>query len=83
MARVCKAHGKLAVIEFTDVGFDAIGKAHKQIHGGEHRRGSIAEKQIDEFLRANFADVRHSDLGLNNVWVAIGKRWKQSETNKK
>ena len=74
LARVCKPAGKLVVVEFTDKGFDVIATVLKQTRCTDHRRGSIAQNEIAEFLKAGFACVEHQSLGLNNVWTATRKR---------
>lgn len=74
MVRLVSDNGKLVLIEFNDEGFNLLAEIHSKLGRAEHRRGIMTESQIDTQLRALFVDVSTSDLGINRLWVASGKR---------
>jgi len=74
MTRLLSDTGTLVLLEFNKLGFRLMDEIHRKQGRPEHRLGIMPEGEIDVQLRAMFEDVSVSDLGVNKVWIATGKR---------
>lgn len=74
MTRVVSAEGSLVIVDFNANGFDEIAKAHLEMHGKEHRRGTADYDVVNRHLESSFRRIRRLSLSLNDVWIAEGRR---------
>jgi len=74
ITRVLAPDGRLVVVEFNSEGFELMELHHKVQGKGEHPKGEMSTRQIDQYLRSSFDCVETRESSITHAWVASGKK---------